>query len=291
MLARRQLYGLGCARWDIEAELRAARWSRLGRQTIRVAGGDRQLAAWWRAVLEVGPSAVLDGVSALVAGGLRGVVEGDVHIAVPKSSDPRRCGGVVIHETRRYEFDSVERHGIPRMRPATAAVHAALWARSDRQAALFVLAAGQQRLFTVAEFGEEVAKVRRDRRRLLLRRLAADLAGGIEAVAEREFARLCRARGFPEPSRQVRRDLASGRIYLDVVWAQYGVVVEIDGRHHLDPSSWIGDALKQNAASMAGYVVLRVPNLALHLDPDPFLDQVEAALRRGGWAGPVRTCA
>lgn len=285
VLGRKQLYGLGVTRWELEAELRAGRWHRRGRQTIEVAVGDRRVADRWRALLEVSPSAVLDGCSALIVAGLTTVAEDAIHVAVPKSARPRRCRGVVVHETRRYDEASVIRSGIPRVAPATAAVHAALWARSDREAALFILAAAQQRLFDAVELGEAINKIRRDRRRRLLRDLYDDASGGVESVGEREFAQKCRARRFPEPTRQLRRRTDSGSWRYDTDWDEFGVSVEIDGSQHLNPAAWMPDALKQNAVALEGRVVLRIPNLALRLDPGPFLDQVEQALRRGGWAG------
>lgn len=287
VLSRRQLLELGITRWEIRAELSAGRWRCLGRQTIWICEGDQQLVAWWRAIHEVGALAVLDGVSALIAAGMTTVTEDAVHVAVPKSAQPRRCSGAVVHETRRYEPESVVRDRIPRMKPATAAVHAALWARSDRQAALYVLAPAQQRLFTAPEFAEEVAKIRRDRRRLLLRGLYADMAAGIESIGERDFARMCRARGYPEPSRQRVRKTESGRLIFDNDFDPYLVTAEIDGSQHLDPSSWISDAFKQNVVSLEGRVVIRIPNLALRLNPDPFFNQLGQALRRAGWDGPI----
>lgn len=245
---------------------------------------DRDTAQRWRALFEVSPTAVLDGVTALQVAGLRGVSTDEIHVAVPKSARPRRCRGVVVHETRRYERSSVIDTGIPRMQPATAAVHAALWARSDRQAAYFVLASALQGLFTSEQLGEEVVKVLRHRRRNELRALHADVVGGIEALGEREFARLCAKRGFPSPTRQLRRRTKAGEVRFDTVWESFGLTVEINGaQHNLDPEVWVKDALKQNMMSLEGHVVLRIPNLALRLDPDPFLDQVEAALVRGGW--------
>lgn len=288
VLSRRQLLQLGVTRWEIRAEVAAGRWRLLGRQTVWVCEGDRQVADWWRAFHEVGKPAVLDGVSALVAAGLTGVEEDAVHVAVPKSAKPRRCRGVVVHETRRYEPECVLAGRTPRMKPATAAVHAALWARSDRQAALYVLASAQQRLFTAQELAEEVGKVRRDKRRNLLRGLYHDLIGGIEAIGEWDFAKMCRRRGYPEPTRQTVRYTESGRLIYDNDFDPYDVTAEIDGSQHLDPSSWIGDALKQNVVSIEGRVVIRIPNLALKLCPDPFFDQLGQALRRGGWRGPAQ---
>lgn len=175
------------------------------------------------------------------------------------------------------------RDGIPRMAPATAAVHAALWARSNSQAALFIVAPVQQRLVGVKALADAVALVKRHPRRKLLRQLVADVDDGIESIGERDFARACRRRGFPTPTRQEMRRLPSGRVFYDVTWGQFRVKVELDGLQHLRAELAGQDALKQNAATIAGDRVLRIPFFAFRADPEPFLDQVEAALRAGGW--------
>ncbi|MGQ0467405.1 MAG: DUF559 domain-containing protein [Sporichthyaceae bacterium] len=291
VVSRRLLLESGITRWEIDAELRARRWQRRGRQCIRVAPGDQQVADWYRALVEVGAPAVLDGVTALLAAGLENWKEREVHVAVPKSSTPLKCRGVVVHETRRYEAASVIGGPLPRMNSATAAVHALLWAATDRQGATLVLMAAQQRLFTPAELKAEAIKIRRSRRRRLLVDLCAEIEGGVETLGEREFNRLCRARGLPVPDRQVRRRTASGVWVFDNIFEAYKVSVEVDGSQHRDPTAWIPDALKQNEATLEGYRVLRIPNIALRVDPEPFLDQLEAALRAGGWPGPRRRTA
>lgn len=245
-------------------------------------------SAWRCALFEVGPSAVLDGVTALQAAGLRTITEELIHVAVPKSVTPHRSRGVRVHETRRYRQQDVLRGDIPRMHPATAAVHAALWARSNSEAALFVIASVQQRLVSVAELAEAVELVRRHPRRMLLRGLLRDVGEGVHSMGEREFARLCRRRGLPPPDRQVLRRGPNGRLYFDVCWERYRVIVEIDGIQHLDAAQMVGDALKSNVAVLSGATVLRIPNFALRADPEPFLDQLEAALRAGGWNQPMR---
>jgi len=82
------------------------------------------------------------------------------------------------------------------------------------------------------------------------------------------------------------RQLPTGRVYYDATWSAYGVKVEIHGAQHLDVAAALRDALKENAASISGFRVLRIPNHAFRTDPDVFLDQLEAALRAGGWPGP-----
>lgn len=233
--------------------------------------------------MEVGPRAVLDGVSALVAAGLEGIEEETIHVAVPKSATPRRCKGVRVHETRRYSPDDIVGAGLPRTRPATAAVHAALWAKSDEQAALFLIAPVQQGLTTVAKLAEALARIRHAPRLALLRAVLRDIGDGVHSIGELEFTRMCSARKLPAPTRQSVRETPSGRRYVDADFDPYGVSVEIDGAQHRDAAAAVADALKQNESCIGGRIQLRIPVWALRTNADPFMHQLEAALRSRGW--------
>jgi hypothetical protein len=284
VVSRRQLYAAGLGRWDIRAELRSGRWSRRGPQTIsNVTGELCQRGRWWIALIEVGSQAALDGVTALQAAGLTGFAEPVIHISMPKSSRPRRWPGVAVHETRRRVSMDLVAAGIPRVRPPVAAVRAALWAVSDRQAALILTMAVQQRLVTVAALAEAMATVRRHRRRKFLLRLLVDLQGGVQSMAELDFARMCRAAGLPEPDRQVIHDLGDGWAVVDNEWTGYDLVVEIEGVHHLHGPVTVADALRQNNLTTRRSAVLRIPVLGLRTEPARFLDQVRAALTARGW--------
>jgi hypothetical protein len=287
VLSRRQLYGLGLTRWEVAAEIKAGRWRKLGPQCVAIGDTDAT-AVWWQALLETGPAAVLDGASALLVAGLRTITADQIHVAVPQGAWFRRRKGIRVHETRRFREEDVLRDGIPRMAPATAAVHAALWARSDREAGLFVVAPVQQRLVAVPALAEAVSLVKRHPRRLLLQNLVRDVSEGVESLGERDFALACRRRGYPKPTRQQMRVLPSGRRYYDAVWERYGVKVELHGLQHLDAVAAGVDALKGNAASLEGSRFLQIPFLAFRVDPEPFLDQVGDALRAGGWSPPLR---
>jgi hypothetical protein len=200
---RRQLYRAGVPRWFIRNELRRRRWQRTGPQTVAVHNGPLdQPARWWIAVLEVGKGAALDAVCALQAAGIKGLSDTDIVVATAKSATPARPWGVRVRETRRFRAADVIRVGIPRMRPAVAAVHAALWAVTDRQAKLFVVMTVQQRLATVAEVAEVVAGIKRDRRRRLLQALVLELVAGAQSLGELDVAAAMRKRGLPQPSRQ-----------------------------------------------------------------------------------------
>ena len=176
-----------------------------------------------------------------------------------------------------------------RTRPAVAAVRGALWARSDRQAVLIVTMAVQQRLVTATQVGEELLRIRRDRRRRLLHDTVRDLLGGAESLGEIDFARECRRRGLPEPSRQVVRRGRGGRYYLDVSWEEWGVVVEIDGIHHAWAERLVDDALRHNDLALSRSVVLRIPLLGLRVATDDFFAQVAAALEAAGCPDVMRS--
>ncbi|WP_028984718.1 hypothetical protein [Sporichthya polymorpha] len=199
LIGRRQLYALGVTRSQVRAEVQARRWKKRGYQCVQIGDAD-ETTPYWRAVLEVGPTAVIDGASALILAGLRTITSAEIHVAVPQGAWYRRCKRVRVHETRRFREVDVLRNGLPRMKPATAAVHAALWARTNREAALFVIASVQQRLVAVSELADAVALVKRDKRRALLKGLLIDVSDGIESIDERAFAAACRRRGTPSPT-------------------------------------------------------------------------------------------
>ena len=77
-----------------------------------------------------------------------------------------------------------------------------------------------------------------------------------------------------------------GRIYLDARFTRYGTIVEVNGVQLYEALATMDDAVRRNAHAIGGETALEIPAASLGLDPEPLLDQVEAALRKGGWHGP-----
>jgi very-short-patch-repair endonuclease len=286
VVSRGQLYALGLSRGEVRAHLRARRWRRVGRHALAVHCGPLPPESrWWAAVLEGGPRAHLDGVSALVAAGLRNFTPATVRVSVPKGAriQRRRRDQIDLRETRRWRAEDVVDGGVPRSRPAVAAVRAALWATSDRQAALLLTMTIQQGLCRVEEVAHEMLRIRRDRRRLLIHGLLIDLAGGVRSLGELDMVRGCRERGLPGPDLQVVRRTRSGSYYLDARWRQWGVVVEVDGIQHAWVENIVDDAIRHNAVATSSDLVLRLPVLGLRVCPDVFFEQIRDALCLRGW--------
>lgn len=282
VLSRALLRALGVDRDVVAREVRQGRWRLHGNQTVAMHTGPlgaRALA--WRAIWEVGVRiAAVDGVSSLQVAGLTGYVEPAVHVSIPHGCRVGSFDGVELHHVRRRE-DELIGAGVPRTRPEVAAVRAAHWAVSDRQAALLLAMPVQQRLVTGSRLLMAAHAVRGRDRRALVRQLARDIADGAQSLGELDFARMCRRRGLPTPSRQVIRHGPRGRIYLDVRWDDVALVVEIDGSQHRQGLRVTDDNLRQNAITLEGDRVLRIDLIGLRLYADAFLTQVETGLNIG----------
>lgn len=286
VVSRRQLYDRGVSRGEVRWQVRARRWQRVGSHAIALHTGPLlQEGIWWSAVFAGGPRAFLDGATALVAGGLEHFETSTIRVSVPRGAGvrARRTATLDLRETRRWSADDVTSTGVPRARPPVAAVRAALWAVSDKQAALLLTMTVQQGLTTAEEIGRELLRVRRDKRRLFLHRVTLDLIGGVRSLGELEFIAGCRERGIPLPDRQAVLRRKGGQCYLDFRWNQWGVVVEVDGIHHLWAVNAVNDALRQNAVVLSSDRVLRLPLLGLRIAAEDFFSQVEEALRAAGW--------
>ena len=283
-VSRRQLYAAGLTRAELRANVRARRWQLVGRHVVVVHTGPMALdTILWAAQLSGGPRARLDGASSLIAAGLRGFDVDRHRVSVPRGARVFRDPVVDVRQTRRWRTDDlVGGGGPPRTRPEVAAVRGALWARSDRQAALLLTMVVQQGVVPADRIGQALLQVKRDRRLTFVIDVVTDLLGGVRSLAELDFARECRRRGIPEPTRQVVRRGKDGRYYLDVFWEEWGVVVEVDGIQHALAQEVVADALRHNDVTLDNLTVLRVPVLGLRVAADEFFAQIERALADAG---------
>lgn len=284
---RRALRAAGLSDADLRGEVEAGRWHRLGRRTLGITVSEPvgRARLWW-AVWESGTGAVLDGVSALLVAGLtHWTPENDeVTVSVPSRNRNHALPGVRRHVPR--HLGPTIAAGLPRTTPAVAAIRAAQWSRTDRQAATILAMTVQQRLVRRQDLLDRWAEVHRSRRGPFLRLVIRDICAGAESLGELDFARMCREYGLPEPSRQSTRRGARGRIYLDVYWDHLGLHIEIDGFQHQLGLAAVDDALRQNEMALARDVTLRIPVLGLRTSPAAFMSQVARAVEQAEQAVP-----
>lgn len=275
------------SRASIRHRLATGRWRRAHHYVLVAHNGEVTAAQrQWIAVLAVGGDAVLAGLTAAQAWGLRGYEDPAVHLLLPADHSPRRGpSGVVVHRSTLLDGRDVFPLGRPRRtRIARSLVDAGQWARTDAQARAIIATAFQQRLVRHDDLDAVLERLPRARRRSLIAETAADASGGAHSLAEIDFLHLCRANRLPEPSRQVIRHDATGqRRYLDAYFDEWRIHVEIDGAQHLDAYTAWADMHRQNTLWIAGDRVLRFPTWALRHDPTKVLAQVRAALTAAGW--------
>ncbi len=281
-----RLRDAGVGRGTRRSHVRAERWRALPYRGVVLDHGPLEGRSAWRAALvQVGRSARLGGVTALQAWGLEGYDEPSVHVWVEKSTRKGAADGVVLHESRRWGPADAVDVGIPRAKPAVAAVQAALWARTRRQAAFLLVLPVQQRLVRVEDVGTELARIRRHAYRRMLLGVHADIADGVRSMNELDFARMCRVRGLPEPSRQSVRRTPEGRRYLDVEWTTFGVRLEVQGAGHARLLNVLGDDVRLMDLAAEPGASVSVSVLSLRVDPEPLFRSLARLLRARGWRG------
>lgn len=244
----------------------------------------------WCAVLSSGPDALLAGISAATAGGLRRRTDEVVHVLVPAARVNKRRGGWYAENVRAHRTAVLTNGDVllarrpPRTTMPRSLVDAAQWARSDDEARAIVAAGCQQRLVRPDDISAVVDRMPRARRRALILDTVRMAQAGATSLPEIEFRRLCRRHRLPRPDHQVvRHDPAGNPRYLDAYWSRYQLHVEIDGRWHTDADSWWADMRRQNSLWIAGDRVLRFPAWLVREKPDEVTKQLEAALRTAGW--------
>ncbi|HEX5597094.1 MAG TPA: DUF559 domain-containing protein [Micromonosporaceae bacterium] len=274
--------------------LKTGRWRRACRGVLLSHQGplteDQQ---WWVAVLAAGEQAVLAGLSAARAGGLRGKWRRDVvDVLVPYGRHapdllgrlPLGFPAVRVRRTR-YLPDVDRQRGRPdRTSMGRSLVDAAQWARTDDAAQAVLAAACQQRRVTPAEVREVVVRMPKARRRRLILATLADIEGGAQALSEIDFVRLCRRHRLPVPDLQERRVDASGRVrYLDATWRRWRLHAEVDGAHHMEARHWAADLRRQNEIWIQGDRILRFTAFDVRRRPEYVAAQVRKALEAAGW--------
>ena len=236
----------------------------------------------WVAVLDAGKCA-LGSHTALELAGFRSFASEarKIHLVVPRGSKVTRFDGVQVHESRRlHPEQTVFAEGLPRTPTARAVLDAAAWQPYPRFAATMVAAAIQQRLVTPAQLDATLRAVGRIRHKQYLREAVADASDGAQALGELDLARMCRQFHLLPPVRQVpRRDSSGIWRYLDAEWRLAGgdiVVLEIDGKFHMDASSWQADMQRERSIVVGRKFVLRATNFEVRHEPASIVRDLRA---------------
>lgn len=294
VVARRQLTERGAAPHDIERMLRR-------RELVRVhdgvfidhTGPPSWLQRAWIGVLIAWPAA-LARESALRAAdgpGRGGSDDGLVHVAVDRHRRVLLPPGYRLHRLSALDDRVVWNASPPRVRVEEALIDLACAAHDDF-AAIAVLADAVQARRTVPIRLRDCLDARlRAPRRDFLRAVLTDLHLGAWSVLEQGYLTLVeRPHGLPVAHRQLR-DSVRGPVYRDVAYADYGVLVEVDGRlWHDNPRQRDLDLDRDLDAAASGLVTVRVGWGQVHGRPCETAVRIAELLNARGWLGSLTPC-
>lgn len=282
VVSRDDLLHAGVDAAVLRDEILSGRWQRAGPRAVVLHNGPLTTQQeLWVALVTTCATAVLAGPTAAQASGLRGFATEEIHVCVAKGAHVRHMPGVRVHVLRRLREEDVDAlTSPPRTRTPVSVIDTALWRTHARGATAVVAAAVQQGLASPGQLREVMHRVRRHPHRRPILLALADVEMGAQALSEIDFARLCRSAGLPEPSRQrVRMDPTGKRRYLDVEWDKFGLVVEVDGAHHMKLEVWSEDLTRQNEEVIDGRRVLRFSSITVRTEEPRVVSQLRRALR------------
>lgn len=242
----------------------------------------------WAAVLSCWPAA-LTGRSALP----KPPPGAPIEVMVALDRTVRAPKGVVVRRRARFEGYVDWTDSPPRQILAEAAVDAA--AAEETVNGAFTLLADliQKKTVRVVALAEAVGRRRRLRHRRVLLDLLEDLRAGACSVLEREYLRAVeRAHALPAGDRQSPDRVDGVSVERDVVYAPYGLVVELDGRAFHDSAGARDSdhARDLDAAAARDLRTVRLTYGQVLGEPCRTAGRIAELLRRGGWGGRLEPC-
>jgi hypothetical protein len=272
--SRHQLAELGLTYKYVNHQIAAERWSEYGRHTVLLHNTEpNRTQLMWIAVLDATQPAALAGHTALEYDGFRGFArEADlVHIVAERGAQYARLPGIKVHESRRFSADDiVPAPGVPRVSNARAGIDAGAWQPWPRFACAMMAAVVQQSMCTTDQLRDELDDCGGIKHRRHMRLALLDIADGAQSLGELDIGRMCRRYGLEPPARQrLRKDPAGRPRYLDCEWILPSgevVVLEVDGRHHMDVEHWTADIKRERKVVIGRRWVLRATTVEVRLD-------------------------
>jgi hypothetical protein len=235
VIGRSQALEFGLSPDSMRNRVRAADWQRIQRGVYATFSGEMtREAQLWAALLRAGPTAVLSHQTAAELYGLLRQPSSSIHVTVPATANPAKHGtipGVIVHRSRILEWT---RHPVllpPRTRIEDTVLDLieAMDEPADRYDLICRAIGGQ--LTTAARLRLALKRRTRFRDRREAESALADAAHGALSNLERWYLLgVERRHKLPVAKRQARMKVGGSSIYLDNLYEEYLVCVELDGR-------------------------------------------------------------
>jgi hypothetical protein len=295
IVRRGQLIETGMTPSAIHRHLVGGKWRRLGEGVYATFTGPlTREAKLWTVVLLAGDGALLSYETAAELHGFAEETSQKIHVSVPVARDPARTfrmRGVVIHRCSVMRPDRIQ---APWMQPRTGVesttVDLIAAAETFDDAYAWVCRATKDNLTTPVLLRKEIAGRSRMRWRTWLTEALLDAGSGVNSALERRYLRnVERAHDLPTPERQARQHADAKTMYLDNLYAEYQLCVELDGvKYH--QNRWQDTDRDNVNIAAANTRTMRFGWVAATEMRCRTAQLVANALRNNGWQGKPRPC-
>jgi hypothetical protein len=292
VLTREQAAGAGLSRHAIASRVDTGRWQRLYPGVfVTFSGPIPRATLLWGAVLRAGDQAVLSHHTAAELWRLSDAPSSSIHVSVPRQAGPLEAPGLVVHYSIRL---AAARHPA-RLPPQTTLEETVLdlagLAATAEDAVAWPIRACQRRLTTPDKIVGALNERNRVRWRRDIAEAVTDNRAGVQSPLELRYLRnVERKHGLPRGDRQMLAIRGSRRLYLDVRYADYGVIVELDGASAHPAETRQRDAWRDNANTLAGHQTLRYGWVPVAYHACEVTIEVATLLWQRGWQGTLRPC-
>ena len=293
IITRQQALASGMDPGTIGRLVRSGRWQWLQRGVYSVfTGSPARTTILWAALRRAGPEAALSHQTAAELYGLADRPSSLTHITVPANRRVIGIPGAVIHRSTRLRAATHPSLLPPRTRIEETVLDLVEQATTFDLAFDTACAACQRRLTTAPKLLSSMARRKKMRWRRELTIALADIGQGVHSLLEHRYVqRVERPHRLPRAVRQAKIVRGTRTCYLDNLYADQSVCVELDGRAaHPDDRRW-RDVRRDNAAAAGGITTLRYTWTDVTHRPWQTAAQVGAVLRANGWKSTVRPCS
>jgi hypothetical protein len=251
-------------------------------------GRDAEL---WAAVLRAGPGAALSHQTAAELDGFTSAQSRLIHVTVPLARQLRPIAGIKVHRSGRLDLARHPSRTPPRTRVEETALDLAQLSASFDDAFGWISRSCARRLTKPPLLLEAMNSRSRMRWRAELALALTDIGEGMLSPLERRYVHnVERPHGLPAARRQAMVIRGSRRLYLDNLYEELGLGVELDGQaYHPAEERW-RDISRDNALAADGLVILRYGWNDVTVRACQSAIQLGAVARSRGWPGALRSC-
>ncbi len=210
-----------------------------------------------------------------------------VHVTSPSGIARARTDGVIGHESGRVVHRGL-RFGCPVVSPGTMWIQLAAMLDAHDLVAVgdFLItgvrhgSAAEPPQASVAELRRAIAEFAGARGMKSARWAIDQLRRGVDSRPETLVRLLLVEAGLPEPSVGPPIPVANGELVLhpDLAYLEQRLILEYEGKEHLDPLRWKQDIERRELFEDAGWRVIRVTSDDLFERPEAFARRVRRAL-------------